>query len=249
MRLVHRTALVTGGGSGIGRAICLAMAEAGARVAVTDLDEEAARQVAAEVQERQGTAVAYGMDVTDYEQVRAVIQRVVADLGGLDILVNNAGIAGGGGPTRELSHDVWHRMLAVHLTGTFYCTQEALKVMEPRGWGRIINIASIAGITGIAGSAHYSAAKAGIIGFTKAVAREVAGRGIRVNAIAPGYIDTPLLRGIRQDPERYQRVVARNLLGRLGRPEEVASVAVYLATEEADFFVGQVFSPNGGEVV
>jgi 3-oxoacyl-[acyl-carrier protein] reductase len=249
MRLGERIALVTGGGSGIGRAICLAMAQEGARVVVTDLVEEAAHRVAAEVREHKGVAFAYRMDVSEYEQVRSVFQRVAAEIGALDILVNNAGIAGGGGPTRELSHESWHRMLAVHLTGTFYCTQEALKLMEPRGWGRIINIASIAGITGIAGSAHYSAAKAGIIGFTKAVAREVAPRGIRVNAIAPGYIETPLLRGMREDPERYQRVVSRNLLGRLGRPEEVASLAVYLATEEADFFVGQVLSPNGGEVV
>ncbi len=143
-----------------------------------------------------------------------------------------------------MSDSQWRRTLSIHLDGTFYCTREALKIMEPKGSGRIINMASIAGTTGLLGAPDYSAAKAGIIGLTKAVAREVIGRGIYVNAIAPGYIDTPLL-DMLTEPMR-QVLIAQTPLGRLGTPQEVAALALYLASDESTYTVGQVISPNGG---
>jgi 3-oxoacyl-[acyl-carrier protein] reductase len=216
--------------------------------------------------------VAVVADVTDSASVDAAVERVVAELGGLDVLVNNAGIATSGehvrfipraeaqlaelaetgrastplDSTAQLTDDEWRRMLATHLDGTFYCTRAALRHMAPRQSGAIINIASICGIEGCTGSPHYSAAKAGILGFTRAVAKEVVLQGVRVNAIAPGYVDTPLL-DVMSDPVRAATVM-QIPAGRMGRPEEIAATAVFLASDDASFFVGETLSPNGGHV-
>jgi 3-oxoacyl-[acyl-carrier protein] reductase len=149
--------------------------------------------------------------------------------------------------TQNLTDQEWERMLAVHLNGTFYCTREALKVMEKQRSGKIISIASICGMTGCAGAPHYSAAKAGIMGFTRAVAREAVVSGVNVNAIAPGYIDTPMTRAV-SDAVR-QAIAAATPAGRFGSPQDVAALAVYLASDESNFVVGQVMSPNGGYVI
>jgi 3-oxoacyl-[acyl-carrier protein] reductase len=267
MRLDDKVVLVTGGGSGIGASICRAMAAEGASVAVLDVREDAAKQVAAELER----AVAVAADVSDSASVDAAVERVVAELGHLDVLVNNAGIASSGEHVRfvsraeaqlaemaegavttaldatvRLTDDEWRRMLATHLDGTFYCTRAALRHMAPRGSGSIVNIASICGIEGCTGSAHYSAAKAGILGFTRAVAKEVILQGVRVNAIAPGYVDTPLL-DVLTEPLRAATVM-QIPMGRMGRPEEIAATAVFLASDEASFFVGETLSPNGGHV-
>ena len=268
MKLLDRVALVTGAGSGLGRAIALTFAREGARVAVNDVRRDAAERVGDEVRAQRGEAMVLVADVSDSVEVRASFEQLVDRWGTLDILVNNAGIATLSDPvkqnmaraaaellstgratesvgaTRGMSDSQWRRTLSIHLDGTFYCTRAALTIMEPKRSGKIINMASIAGTTGLLGSPDYSAAKAGIIGLTKAVAREVIGCGIYVNAIAPGFIDTPLL-DIMDQPMK-QMIALQTPIGRLGTPEEVATLALYLASDDSSYMVGQVLSPNGG---
>lgn len=268
MKLEGKIALITGAGSGLGREIAMTFVREGARVAINDIRREAAEQVCQEIRKTGGDALALPADVSDSIEVRAFFEQLVEHWGRLDILVNNAGIAvmtdevkentatimmevASGqrpnrtvGASRTMTDAHWRRTLSIHLDGTFYCTREALQLMEPQGSGKIINMASVAGLTGIGGAPDYSAAKAGIIGLTKAVAREVIARGIYVNAIAPGYVDTPLL-DVMGDPGR-QLVAMQCPIGRLGTPAEVAAVALYLASDDSSFTVGQVISPNGG---
>ena len=250
MRLDGKVALVTGGGSGIGEAICQAFAAEGARVAVLDVNREAAELTAGLV--AKGHAVV--ADVSDSAAVDRAVAEAEAALGPLDVLVNNAGIAGGpnvdrmipraeqqlaeaaGGAittaleaTVRLPDEEWRRMLAVHLDGTFYCTRAALRSMAERRTGSIVNIASICGMEGCTGSPHYSAAKAGILGFTRAVGKEVILQGVRVNAIAPGYVDTPLLDVM--SPLVRGATALQTPLGRLGTPREIAATAVFLASD------------------
>ncbi len=267
-------ALVTGAGSGLGREIALTFARAGARVAVNDLRRDAAEDVARRLGDALACAPLVG-DVADAASVRGWFATLAAATANrLDVLVNNAGYADSDDETMRriglqidevtrdgrattpldatarMTDERWARMIAVHLHGTFYCTREALKLMAPRGRGRIINMASIAGLTGIASVPHYSAAKAGIIGFTKAVAREVGSQGILVNAIAPGYIDTPILDVLGALRATQTAIIAgQTLLGRLGEAREIAATALFLAGPGASYFTGQVLSPNGGLVV
>jgi 3-oxoacyl-[acyl-carrier protein] reductase len=265
--LAGRVAVVTGGGSGIGRAIARRFAVEGARVAVADVRGGAAREVGEEIGRAGGTALAIEVDVADSRQVDALFARVVEAWRRVDVLVNNAGVGNlspelqartqeaiasmlGGGPRRSLgvtSHmedAEWRRMLAIHVDGTFYCTRAALRVMEAQGGGAIVNMASVAGLAGIPGMPHYGAAKAAIIGFTKSVAQEVGGAGVRVNAIAPGLIDTPMTEDV--PPMMRQMLMLRTPLGRSGSPDEIAAAALFLASDEASFVTGQVLSPNGG---
>jgi len=273
-RLEGKVALVTGGASGIGRAICLSFAKEGATIICNDLTTEMAQKVLQECgQQRHGLAVK--ADVAKSRQVVAMFDRIHKKFSRLDVLVNNAGIGLDNAQTRarfnkvlekqqaelardgkiktalaatqNLTDEEWDRMLGVHLNGTFYCTREALRTMERQGAGKIINIASICGMTGCAGAPHYSAAKAGIMGLTRAVAREAIVSGVNVNAIAPGYIDTPMTQVI-TDAVR-KAISLATPAGRFGSPQDIANLAVYLASEEADFVVGQVISPNGGYVI
>lgn len=273
-RLDGKVALVTGGASGIGRAICLSFAKEGATIICNDLTTEAAQKVLEECgQQKQGLAVK--ADVSRSRQVVAMFDRIHKKFSTLDVLVNNAGIGLDNMQTRarfnkvlekqqaelakdgkiktaleatqNLSDEEWDRMLGIHLNGTFYCTREALRIMERQGSGKIVNIASICGMTGCAGAPHYSAAKAGIMGFTRAVAREVILSGVNVNAIAPGYIDTPMTNVI-TDAVR-KAISLATPAGRFGSPQDIAHLAIYLASEEANFVVGQVMSPNGGYVI
>jgi 3-oxoacyl-[acyl-carrier protein] reductase len=265
-QLDGKIALITGAGSGIGRAIALVFAREGAMIAVNDIRAEAAQQVADEIGSGGGRAMPVPADVADGRAVLKMFTSFLTVWDTLDILVNNAGavflaphvvanferlaseVVAGGPPTTALEatttmeDGVWRRTLAIHLDGAFHCTREALKVMEVRRRGTIINMASIAGTTGLAGSPDYCAAKAGVIGLTKSVAREVAHLGIRVNALAPGFVDTPLLDEMSLTMKAL--FIAQTPLGRLGTAEEVAAAALYLAT--AEFVTGQVLSPNGG---
>jgi 3-oxoacyl-[acyl-carrier protein] reductase len=273
MRLEGKIALATGGGSGIGRAIAQRFAEEGARVVVNDIRKDAAERAVAEIGGARAHAIA--ADVADSTAVRAMFEEIERAFGGLDILVNNAGIAevdpsgreafgakvearvgemmmGGAVQThwditQSLSDGEWSRMLAVHLNGTFYCTREALRLMSRVNRGAIVNISSVAGLMGIEVAPHYGAAKAGILGFTRSVAREVASRGIRVNAICQGFIDTPIL-----DPlPPVARIIAERQtpLGRLGEPREIAAAALFLASDEASFITGVALPVDGGALV
>jgi len=268
MKLAGRVALITGAGSGLGREIALTFARHGAKIAVNDIRRDAAERVVAEVAAAGSEAMALIADVSDSVEVRAIFEQLLERWGTIDILVNNAGIAVMSdavkdnfrqivadmmtagrsthalGATQAMQDSQWRRTLSIHLDGTFYCMREALKTMEAKGSGKIINMASVAGTTGLSGAPDYSAAKAGIIGLTKAVAREVIGRGVYVNAIAPGYIDTPLLDMM--DEPMKQLIALQTPIGRLGTAPEVAAVALYLAGDDSSYTVGQVISPNGG---
>jgi len=249
LKLSGKVALITGASSGIGRAIALYMAEEGADVAInyhSNLAE--AEEAAVEAKAFGRKAISVRADVSSHEEVKEMFAQVTDEFSTLDILVNNAGI-GNLMPAVSMKDNVWNTMLGVHLYGTMNCTREALKIMIPKKSGKIINIASICGTTGCLGAAHYSAAKGGIIGYTHAVAREVISQGINVNAVAPGYTDTPLLSKGGLTDEMLKLLLAEIPIGRLGKPREIASLVAYLATEDANFIVGQVISPNGGQVI
>ena len=234
-------ALVTGGGSGIGQAIARRLAADGYNVLVNDFQLEAAQAVAAEI-----GGVAAGGDVSVEADVAAMVARAEEAFGPVTHLINNAGHIHQARFT-ELTVQDFDRMIAVHLRGTFLCTQAVLKGMLARGEGVIVNIASQLGQIGGVDLVHYSAAKAGIIGLTKALAREVSSQGVRVNAVAPGPINTPLVRSLSSD---WQRAKAAQLpLGRFGEPEEVASTVAFLCSPAASLFVGQTLGPNSGDVM
>ena len=276
MKLKDKVALVTGAGSGIGRAIATLFAHEGARVIANDLNDTAARETVEALGAAGSGARAIRADVADSAQVKAMFAEVEREFGSLDVLVNNAGIGSAGMPpaqremlreradkrimelvsgqgvqthwdiTQEMTDEAWHRMIAVHLNGTFFCTREALRLMSRRDQGAIINMSSVAA-WGIEAVPHYSAAKAGILGFTRAVAREVGSRKIRVNAICPGYIDTPMTQPM-SDLMR-KAIVGRTPLGRYAEPGEVAQTALFLASDDSSFFTGQWLSPNGGLLI
>lgn len=244
-----RNALVTGGASGIGRAISLRLARDGANVVIFDLDRTGAEAVAEEMRTLGRKVVVDQVDVANRGQVEAAVQQVRRELGPIHILVNDAGI-GEFVPLAQMSEAQWDRMIAIHLKGTFNCTKAVIQDMVDAKWGRIVNISSVAGLGGGAGLVHYSAAKAGIIGFTKALAQEVGPMGITVNAIAPGLIDTPILRKSDLPEEQVRQfietIVGRTPVRRVGIPDDIAAACAYLVSEEAGFFTGQVISPNGG---
>lgn len=249
MRLSGKIGLVTGASSGIGRAVSLYLAEEGADVAVNyHSNVVEAEEVVKEINALGRKALAIKADVSSSIEVKEMFSKVVDEFSTLDILVNNAGI-GNLVPAVSMGDDAWNIMLGTHLYGTMNCTREALKIMLSKKYGKIINIASICGTTGCLGASHYSAAKGGIMGYTRAVAREVIAQGINVNAVAPGYIDTPLLSKGGLTEDMLKLLLADIPIGRLGKAREVASLVAYLATEDAAFMVGQVISPNGGQVI
>jgi 2-hydroxycyclohexanecarboxyl-CoA dehydrogenase len=246
MGLSGRTAVVTGGASGIGRAIALRLARDGADVGILDVDVAGAERVTREVTAIGRRALAVETDVASSASVRAAVERVHRELAPVGILVNAAGIASFV-PLLQMTEETWDRLVAVHLKGTFNCTRAVLPDMIAARWGRVVSIASVAGLNGGGpGLAHYAAAKAGIIGFTKAVALEMASFGITVNAIAPGLIDTPLLDRSGMPREVRERIVQQMPVGRIGAPDDIAAACAYLVAEDASFVTGQVLSPNGG---
>jgi len=241
MSLAGKTALVTGAARGIGLAIASRLSADGARVAVLDLEREAAGAAAKKVG---GGAIAIVADVTRTAEVDAAVERVVETWGRLDILVNNAGITGRSFPIWELSDEDWARVIAVDLTSVFLCCRAAVKVMLGQGAGRIINIASIAGKEGNPTLVPYSTAKAGVIGLTKALAKEVATRGIFVNAVAPAVIGTEMLKQMEQST--VDLLISKIPMGRVGKPEEVAALVAWLASDECSFSTGAVYDLSGG---
>ncbi|WP_422368959.1 SDR family NAD(P)-dependent oxidoreductase [Pelagibius sp.] len=244
--LADHIAVVTGAGNGIGAAIARRLADAGAKIVVNDLQMAAAERIAAAITADGGAATAVAGDVSDPDDVSRIFRHCAEVFGDCSLLVNNAGIVQQS-LFEELSVEDWDRMIAVHLRGTFLCARTAVVPMLQRGEGVIVNIASQLGQIGGVELVHYSAAKAGIIGLTKALAREVSKRGVRVNAVAPGPINTELVRNLSED---WRKAKAGELpLGHFGEPEDVADTVAFLASPAARIYVGQTLGPNSGDVM
>lgn len=243
-RLDGKRALVTGASRGIGRAIALRLAAEGASVAVNyHSGENEAASVVSEITASGGSAIAFQASVASAEEANRLVDATVEALGGIDILVNNAGI------TRDnllmrLSEDDWDAVLDTNLKGAFFCTKAAIRPMLRQRSGRIVNMSSIVAITGNPGQANYAAAKAGLIGFTKTIAREVASRGITVNALAPGFIETQMVAAIPEDLRK--QILERIPLGQFGTPDDVARSVVFLASDDGAYITGQVIGIDGG---
>src|SRR4051812_27655102 len=238
-----RVALVTGASQGIGRSCAIALAKAGAKVALAARNEEKLKQAVEEIAAAGGEAAAFRIDVADEESIKAGVKGVLEKFGKIEILVNNAGVTRDTLVLRMKRAD-WDTVINTNLTGSHLCTQAVMGSMLKQRWGRIINISSIFGQTGQAGQANYSASKAGLIGLTMAVAREVASRGITANAIAPGFIETAMTDAI--SPELKQNVLKMIPLGRTGTDADIANAVVFLASEEAGYITGNVLKINGG---
>lgn len=245
MKLIDKVAVITGAGSGLGRAIALRFAAEGARIVIAELNEAKGEEVLREVQATGVEAFAVPTDVSNSAAVTSLFQALDDRGWPVDILVNNAGNAGQLTPVHQMTDEQWHGVVHVHLSGTFYCTREAIKRMLAQGrGGAVINLGSVAGLRGLPGGSSYTAAKGGIISFTKGVAQEYAAQGIRVNCIAPGWVETPILENL---PDQIRPLMVANTpLGRIGKPEEIAAVALFLASDESSYVIGQTISPNGG---
>ena len=241
--LENKVAVVTGAGRGIGEAIARRLASEGAAIAVCDVMLDNAQQVATSLGKSGTKTSAYAVNVTDSKQVKEVCDKIIADFGRVDILVNNAGITRDGLLLR-MSDEDWDAVLGVNLKGAFLFTRSLSRTMLQQRSGTIVNIASIVGVVGNAGQANYSASKAGLIGFTKTVAKELASRGIRSNAVAPGFIQTPMTDKL--TPEQRKAQIDFIALKRLGQPEDVANVVLFLASDLSAYVTGQVVAVDGG---
>lgn len=244
MNLAGKVALVTGAGQGIGRAIALKLAALEADLALVDLNPATVQETAAEIEKLGRRALALQADVSRKPEVDQAVQRVLEVFGRVDILVNNAGWTKYT-PFLQETEEYWDRVMAVNLKGTILCSRAVLEAMIKQGGGKIINIASDAGRVGAANEAVYSACKAGVIGFTRALAREIAGHNIRVNCVSPGTTDTPLVHQM-FTPEELAKRTRPIPLGRLGQPEDIAAAVAFFASDAADYITGQVLSVSGG---
>ena len=238
-----RVALVTGASQGIGRACALALAEGGATIALAARNQEKLTQVLDEIQSKSGKAASFGMDVSNEDSVKAAIKSAVQQFGRIDILVNNAGITHDTLLLRMKRAD-WDSVLQTNLSGAFFCTQAVIGSMLKQRWGRIVNITSVFGQTGQAGQANYAASKAGLIGFTMAMAREVASRNITVNAVAPGFIETAMTAVL--DEKQRESMLSQIPLGRPGTDADIANAVCFLASDQAAYITGHVMDVNGG---
>ncbi|CUS33936.1 3-oxoacyl-[acyl-carrier-protein] reductase [Candidatus Nitrospira nitrificans] len=243
MSLQGKTAIVTGAAQGIGRAIAECLAQAGADIAVADLDPGRSVETVASVEKLGRKALNIKVNVADATETKAMVEQVMKAWGKVDILVNNAGITRDGLLLRMKEED-WNLVLQINLNGTFNCTKAVLQPMTKQRYGRIVNIASIVGVIGNAGQANYSASKAAVIGFTKTVGREYASRNVTVNAVAPGFIDTAMTHGL---PVEVKDTLLKQIpLGRLGTPADIAAAVRFLVSEDAAYITGHVLHVNGG---
>jgi len=243
MRLKGKNALITGAAQGIGKSIALAMAKEGANICIADVNMDAAASTAGEIKALGVNASAVRLDVSNQENVSEVFSAFKQEFGSLDILINNAGITKDGLLMRMKEAD-WDAVLNINLKGSFLCSKEAIKIMSKQRNGRIISISSVVAFMGNPGQANYSASKAGLIGLTKTIAREYAGRGIRANAVAPGFIQTAMTDILSDDVKTQMKNSIP--LGEFGTPEDVANAVIFLSSKEADYITGQVIHVNGG---
>jgi len=246
MKLKGKVALITGAAQGIGKAIAIALAKEGADIIASDINLELAERTAEEISSIGVKAKPLKMNVADYGEVEEKVKDAVAEFGKIDILVNNAGITKDSLLVRMKPED-FDAVLSVNLKGTYNCTKVISRLMMKARSGKIVNIASIVGQMGNVGQANYAASKAGVIGFTKTAARELAVRGVNINAIAPGFIDTEMTRRLPEDEKT--KLKEQIPLGRLGTPEDVASAVIFLVTDDSNYITGQVISVNGGMIM
>jgi 3-oxoacyl-[acyl-carrier protein] reductase len=243
MSLTGRVALVTGASQGIGRACALKLSRGGASVAVTARNQEKLKELVGEISAAGGQAAAFPMDVADEEQIKTAFKAALGQFGKIDILVNNAGVTRDQLVMRMKRAD-WDTVLNTNLTSAYLCTQQTIGSMLKQRWGRIINITSIFGQTGQTGQANYASSKAGLIGLTMAIAREVASRSITCNAVAPGFVETAMTAGL--GDELKQNAMKMIPLGRVGTPDDIANAVAFLASEESSYITGHVLNVNGG---
>ena len=249
MKLKDRVAIVTGGAKGIGWGIAKIFVEDGAKVVVVDWDAENGEKTSKELRDAGGASIFVKCDVSNEEQVKAMVQKAIETYGRLDCAFNNAGV---GEPLKRVSkttEDNWDRVMATNLKGVYLCMKYELPVMFKQGKGAIVNTASLAGLKGLSGQAAYVASKHGVVGLTKSAAIEYATSGIRINAVCPGVIDTPLIaHGLKERPYLEKSYVNMEPIGRLGKPEEIAAAVLWLCSDEASFVIGSVFPVDGGVV-
>lgn len=246
MRLDGKVAIITGAGSGIGRATSIKFAKEGAKVVAVDVNLEGINETVREIEKIGGVARAYKMDVTNREEIEEVVKKTVAEFGKLDVLINNAGITKDS-TLKKMTEDQWDAVININLKGVFNCGQIAAKQMLEQKSGVILNAASVVGLYGNFGQTNYAAAKFGVIGMTKTWAKELGRKGIRVNAVAPGFIRTPMTAGM---PDNVLKGMEESTpLGRLGEPEEIANAYAFLASDEASYITGTVLSVDGGKVL
>jgi NAD(P)-dependent dehydrogenase (short-subunit alcohol dehydrogenase family) len=246
-----KVAFVTGGASGIGRATALAFAHAGARVVVADVGEHGNQETARLIEQDGGRALAVRCDVTRGQDVKAAVEKTVATFGRLDFAFNNAGIEPKKpAPTADYDEEEWNRIIDIDLRGVFLCLKHEIPLILRSGGGAIVNTSSGAGVIGIKGSPAYSAAKHGVIGLTRAASLDYAGQNIRINAVCPGYIDTPMMgRFTGGTPEGRAQVISEEPIGRMGRPEEIANTVLWLCSDGSGFVVGHALVADGGQTV
>lgn len=240
-RLDGQAAIVTGAGHGIGRATALALSKQGAYVTVSDIDEKSAQGVTNEITDMGGKAICCPCDVGSLDDIRRVIETTIKAFGKIDILINNAAIGGGGKKLQDITYEEWNRLINLDLTSVFMFSKEVIPYMMKQCRGKIVNISSGAGVTGTAGSSHYCSAKAGLLGLTKALAKEFAPYRINVNAVGVGLTDTRMSRA-----RGLEAQIPSVLWPRIGQPEDQANAIVYMVSDEAEYMTGQVICPNGG---